>query len=141
MIATQQRNQYLRDQILNATPARLLTMLYDRLVLDINRAEAAQLDGNWAAASEQLIHAQAIVTELSSSLQSGVWDGSEGLFATYVYVGNALMNANITRNVDLTREARDLVAPLREAWHEAAALLPGSVSISSAPQKGGMAYA
>lgn len=138
-VATQHRNQYLRDQILNASPARLLTMLYDRLLLDLNRAEAAQLEGNWLAAGEQLVHAQAIVTELSSSLKSGVWDGSDGLFATYVYVGNALMNANITRNVELTREARELIVPLREAWHEAAALLPGSVS--SAPQKGGMAYA
>jgi flagellar protein FliS len=139
MMVTQQRNQYLRDQILNATPARLLTMLYDRLLLDLNRAEAAQEAANWPAASEQLVHAQAIITELSSSLKSGVWDGSDDLFATYIYVNNTLMNANITRNVELTREARDLITPLREAWHEAAALLPGSVT--AAPQKGGMAYA
>lgn len=139
MMVTQQRNQYLRDQILSATPARLLTMLYDRLLLDLNRAEAAQAQENWAAASEQLIHAQAIVTELSSSLKTGVWDGSDDLFATYVYVTNALMNANITRSIELTREARELITPLREAWHEAAALLPGSVA--PAPQKGGMAYA
>lgn len=139
MMVTQQRNQYLRDQILSATPARLLTMMYDRLLLDLNRAEAAQAQENWMAASEQLVHAQAIVTELSSSLKSGVWDGSDDLFATYVYVNNALMNANITRSIGLTREARELITPLREAWHEAAALLPGSVSPS--PQKGGMAYA
>jgi flagellar protein FliS len=139
MMVTQQRNQYLRDQILNATPARLLTMLYDRLLLDLNRAEAAQATESWAAASEQLIHAQAIVSELASSLKSGVWDGSDDLFATYIYVNNALMNANITRNIGLTREARELITPLREAWHEAAAMLPGSVS--PAPQKGGMAYA
>lgn len=139
MMVTQQRNQYLRDQILNATPARLLTMMYDRLILDLNRAEAAQTQQNWMAASEQLVHAQAIITELSSSLKSGVWDGSDDLFATYVYVNNALMSANITRSIELTREARELIMPLREAWHEAAALLPGSVS--AATQKGGMTYA
>jgi hypothetical protein len=34
-----QRNQYLADSVLSAPPARLLTMLYDRLLLDLARAE------------------------------------------------------------------------------------------------------
>ena len=37
-----QRNQYLEDSVLSAPPARLLTMLYDRLLLDLGRAETAQ---------------------------------------------------------------------------------------------------
>ena len=120
MSAATLRNQYLRDQVLNATPARLLTMLYDRLLLDLNRAAGFQEAANWPAASEQLKHAQDIVTELSSSLKTDVWDGAAGLFATYTYVGNALMNANIHRNIELTREAIALLEPLRQAWHEAA---------------------
>ena len=36
------RAQYNRDVILTATPTHLLTMLYDRLLLDLGRAEAAQ---------------------------------------------------------------------------------------------------
>lgn len=115
------RNQYLRDQVLNATPARLLTMLYDRLVLDMKRAESAQVAGDWTAASEQLIHAQAIITELASSLKRDIWDGAEGLFAVYTYVSNALMNANINRDVKLTRESIERIEPLRQTWHEAAA--------------------
>lgn len=132
MSAAALRNQYLRDQVLNATPARLLTMLYDRLLLDLNRAAGFQESGNWPAASEQLKHAQDIITELSGSLNADVWDGASGLFATYNYVGNALMNANINRNVALTREAISLLEPLRQAWHEAAAMLPSSASAAAA---------
>ena len=121
-----QRSQYNRDAILSATPVRLLTMLYDRLLLDLGRAEVAQLDGRWPAASENLVHAQAIVAELMSTLKVEVWDGGEGLLALYTYASTALINANIQRDVALTRECIALLEPLRQAWHEAAAQLPAT---------------
>ena len=119
-----QRNQYLADSVLSAPPARLLTMLYDRLLLDLGRAEAAQQSTNWAVATETLLHAQAIVTELSSSLKVDAWDGADGLLGVYNYVSTALINANIQRNAGLTREAIELLEPLRQAWHDAAAAVP-----------------
>ena len=118
------RSQYNRDAILSASPVRLLTMLYDRLMLDLGRAEAAQLGGNWPVATENLVHAQAIVSELSSTLNMTGWDGAEGLFALYTFVGNAMATANIHRDVERTREAILLLEPLRQSWHEAAASLP-----------------
>ena len=120
-----QRNQYLADSVLSAPPARLLTMLYDRLLLDLGRAEVAQQGANWAVANENLLHAQAIVTELSSSLKVDAWDGADGLLGVYNYVSTALINANIQRNAALTREAIELLEPLRQAWHDAAAAVPG----------------
>ncbi len=114
-----QRAQYLNDSVLSASPARLLTMLYDRLLLDLGRAEAAQEAANWAVATENLVHAQAIITELSSSLKTDVWDGADGLLGLYNYVSTALVNANIQRNPGLTREAIALLEPLRLAWHQA----------------------
>jgi flagellar protein FliS len=118
------RAQLNREAVLSATPVRLLTMLYDRLLLDLGRAEIAQNIEDWAVASENLLHAQAIVSELSSSLNVEVWEGGEGLFALYTYVSNALMSANIHRDVARTREAIALLEPLRQTWHEAAELLP-----------------
>ena len=122
--AQAKRNQFQRDAIMSATPARLLTMLYDRLLLDLNRAEAAQQAQQWSVASENLIHAQAIVSELMSTLKTDVWDGGEGLKALYTYTLNAMMNANIHRDSARTRECIELLEPLREAWHEAADQLP-----------------
>jgi flagellar protein FliS len=119
-----QRNQYLADSVLSAPPARLLTMLYDRLLLDLGRAEAAQQAANWVLANENLLHAQAIVTELSSSLKVDAWDGADGLLGVYNYVSTALINANIQRDAALTGEAIALLEPLRQTWHEAAAAVP-----------------
>jgi flagellar secretion chaperone FliS len=114
------RNQYNRDAILSATPARLLTMLYDRLLLDLSRAERAQESQNWAVASENLVHAQAIVAELSSSLKLDAWDGAVGLFELYTFVSTTLVEANIRRDPGRTRSCITLLEPLRDAWHQAA---------------------
>jgi flagellar protein FliS len=127
-----QRSQYNRDVILSATPARLLTMLYDRLLLDLGRAEAAQLALNWTVSTENLLHAQDIIAELSSSLDVDAWDGADGLLAVYSYVSNALISANLDRDVERTRESIALLEPLRTAWHEAAVQLPASVAAPAA---------
>lgn len=121
--AANARQHYARDAILSASPARLLTMLYDRLLLDLRRAEAAQEATDWQTANTQLLHAQDIVLELSSTLRPDVWDGADGLRGLYEYVRMALVNANIHRDVARTREAITLLTPLQEAWHAAAGAL------------------
>jgi flagellar protein FliS len=123
-----QRSQYNRDAVLSATPVRLLTMLYDRLLLDLGRAEAAHQAEHWPVAAENLLHAQAIVAELTTSLNVDAWDGGEGLLALYNYVSTALINANIHRDVEGVRECITLLEPLRQTWHEAAALMPAQVA-------------
>ena len=99
-------------------------MLYDRLLLDLGRAETAQQSANWPVASENLLHGQAIIAELISSLKTDAWDGADGLLGLYNYAFTALVNANIQRDPALTREAIELLEPLRQAWHEAAAAIP-----------------
>jgi flagellar secretion chaperone FliS len=130
--STSQRNQYLADSVLSAPPARLLTMLYDRLLLDLGRAEAAQQAANWPVASENLLHGQAIIAELISSLKTDSWDGADGLLGLYNYAFTALVNANIQRDPALTREAIELLEPLRQAWHEAAAAIPAAQPAAAA---------
>jgi flagellar secretion chaperone FliS len=123
------RAAYNRDAVLSASPARLLTMLYDRLLLDLHRAEAAQESERWDVASENLVHAQAIVGELASSLRPEVWDGGDALLALYQFVTRSLVSANVQRNADRTRECIALLEPLRAAWHEAAAETSATASV------------
>lgn len=117
------RNQYNQDAILSASPSRLLTMLFDRLMLDLQRAEAAQLAQDWAAASTQLKHAQDVVAELSGSLQVDRWDGGQNLLAIYLFCSTQLVQANLRRDVEATRAVAAILEPLRQTWHEAAGML------------------
>ena len=103
-----------------APPERLLTMLYDRMVLDLDRAHAALEEGNRQEASRQLTHAQDIVHELRCSLDITAWDGAPALMSLYDYLFTRLVSANVAGDVAMVQESRDLVAPLRDAWHQAA---------------------
>jgi flagellar protein FliS len=123
---TLRRAQYNRDVILTATPTHLLTMLYDRLLLDLNRAESAQEIEDWETSSENLLHAQDIVAELTSSLNTEKWDGADGLLGVYNFAARALIYANTHRDIASTRLCITLLEPLRQTWHEAAAALPVS---------------
>lgn len=131
MNAAQKRAQLNREAVLSASPARLLTMLYDRLLLDLGRAEAAQQNEQWAVASENLIHAQAIIAELSSTLKLDVWDGAADLMALYTYATTAMMNANTSRDAARTRECIELLEPLRQSWHEAAQLQAAAAPLAA----------
>ncbi|MDQ4213191.1 flagellar export chaperone FliS [Microbacterium sp. ASV81] len=125
------RQQYLEQQVASASPARLVTMLYDRLLVDIDRAVAAQDGGDPVGAGSHLTHAQSIVAELSGSL-TDVWDGAEDLRALYTYLTGRLIVANVTRDRAAAAECREIVEPLREAWHEAAAALTPSPAAAPA---------
>jgi len=125
---TAARSLYNRDAVLSASPARILTMLYDRLLLDLQRAESAQVAGNWTAASPNLLHAQEIVAQLSSSLKPELWEGGPGLSAIYTFVTTTLISANVDRSVERTRECIALLEPLRQSWHQAAATVAATSS-------------
>lgn len=128
-LRAQQLSRYNDDAVLSAPPARLLTMLYDRLLLDLKRAQLAQEGSNWDVARENLLHAQSIVGELRSTLRTDAWDGAASLASIYDYSMEALIGANIYRDVERTKECIELLEPLRQGWHEAAAQL----STDSAP--------
>jgi len=114
------RERYLADSIATASPAKLLTMLYDRLVLDLNRGEEALRTSDRNAASQHLIHAQDIVLELRTSLNMDAWAGADRLAQIYTFLLTELVGANINGDGDRVASCRGLVEPLRDAWREAA---------------------
>ena len=128
MSAASLRARYLGDSVATASPQQVLVMLYDRLALDLERAQRAVAAGDRQEASEQLQHAQAIVYELLSSLRVDVWDGGPRLAALYNWLISEMVQANIKLDTNRISSCRQVVEPLRDAWRQAAASLAGSVS-------------
>jgi flagellar protein FliS len=120
MTTSAMRERYLNDSISTASPARLLVMLYDRLVLDLVQAEEALTAGDRTAAGAPLMHAQEIILELRSTLKLDVWDGAQGLADLYGFLLTELISANVKGDVGKVASSRQLVEPLRDAWREAA---------------------
>ena len=114
------RNAYLGASIKTASPARLLVMLCDRLVLDLQRGRDAQVAGDREEANTQLLHAQDIVMELRSSLDTKAWKGGEQLGAIYDWMFSQLVKANTRMDVATTEHVLKLATEIADAWRQAA---------------------
>lgn len=114
------RDRYVKDAVSTATPATLLIMLYDRLVLDLLRGEAALREGKRDQANEQLNHAQDIISELANTLDIDAWDGAKQLMSVYTFLLTTLVEANVNGDADMVASCRELVEPLQDAWQRAA---------------------
>jgi flagellar protein FliS len=120
MTNTNARAAYLDASIATASPARLLVMLFDRLVLDVQRGLDAQRRGDFEETHRQLTHAQDIVLELQGSLKADEFKGGYQLAALYSFLHRQLVMANIRRDAAITDEVLTLVTDLCDAWRQAA---------------------
>ena len=120
------RNTYTRNTVSTASPAKLLTMLYDRLVRDLTNAVKAIDQGSIAQANSELQHAQQLVLELRTSLDVDAWSGGPGLDQLYTYLYGELVAANVGKDARRVAVCLEIIEPLRDAWHQAAsgALVP-----------------
>lgn len=123
MSAAALRARYVSDSVATAPPARLLVMLYDRLALDLERAEEALARKDRAEANAQLQHAQEIVMELLGSLKVDAWEGGPRLASLYAWMTSELIDANVKQDRGKVASCRRVLRPLHEAWAEAAKLV------------------
>lgn len=114
------RATYMDATIATASPSRLLVMLFDRLVLDVQRGLEAQRRGDFEETHRQLTHAQDIVMELQSSLRADEFRGGYDLAALYGFLHRQLIMANIRKDAAITDDVLTLVTDLCDAWRQAA---------------------
>ena len=114
------QNAYLEASVATASPARLLVMLCDRLVVDLTRGLEAQRANNVETAHRELLHAQEIVLELRCSLRTDAWAGGPGLASLYDFLHLELVRANVTKDAGITEGCLGLVTDLAATWREAA---------------------
>ena len=112
--------RYTGDATQTVSPARLLTMLYDRAVNDLGTAEEAMRRGDVATTGERIGRAQEILLELHATLDTSVWPEGEPLAQLYLWIVNELMQARVRKDPEQVAQCRLLLEPLRDAWHEAA---------------------
>lgn len=120
MAADDIRARYLSDRVLTASPAQRVVMLYDRLGLDIARAQDAHARNDLAAVGSHLNHAVQIIAELRSSLDITTWSGGENLASIYTYLLTNLMSAARADGAGQLPHLAKIVTDLRAAWHQAA---------------------
>lgn len=114
-------NQYQNNQILNATPERILIMLYDGAIRFCRQAMQAMDDGNRQVFSEKIGRAMAIICEFANTLNHEVGgDIARDLDALYSFMTKELTRANIENERKPLETVENLLVGLRETWVEAA---------------------
>lgn len=101
------------------TQQRLLVMLYDRVMRDIDDADAAIRSGDRHACNGALLHAQEIIAELERALDPTIWDAAKELATVYMYVQGRLVRANVAQDLAALDLCRTALGPLRDAWTKA----------------------
>ncbi len=129
---TKSYQSYYEDDVLGASPLKLVQLLYRAALDSIAAARRFVRLGDIRSRSRAVSKAMTIVTELSLSLnveQGG--ELSRKLAQLYGYVEKLLIRANFEQREQPLEEAERLLSTLAEAW---ATIIPEErASVSHAP--------
>jgi flagellar protein FliS len=113
--------QYLMQQLMSASPAKLVAMLYDRAVSLLNETidaiDKKDVHRRWRAnkkATEVICH----LWETLDMERGG--DVAANLNQLYGFMLKRLTAVDIDNNAEAAREVIKLLEPLRKSWHEMA---------------------
>lgn len=110
------RNRYVSDGAGVVPPPRLLIMLFDRLVADVEQAYSALDAGELMAVNDKLCHAQSILLELHAALDIEAWPEGAQLGQVYLWLTTSLMKANVQKDSDLMKSCLHMLKELQSAW-------------------------
>lgn len=108
--------------VVDATPHKLVALLFDGFFESLGRARAALASGDTETKGREIGRAARIVEEglkAGLDLQAGGALASD-LAALYAYVGLRLIQANLKNDADMLDECQRLMQPLRDAWRSIA---------------------
>ena len=114
---------YKETQIKTATPGKLILMMYDGAIKNLNQALQEMDDEHrrYDSISTSLIKAQDIIAELMISLDfERGGEIAKNLFGLYVFMNRRLLDGNIKKDKAPLEEVKTLLLELRGAWAEAA---------------------
>jgi flagellar secretion chaperone FliS len=121
------QQHYRSDSVATASPAQLVTMLYDRALQGIHAARLhltpeATAPNRLELANKELVHVQRIVTELQVTLDfERGGDVARSLDDLYTWCLSQLVEANLTKNPVPLDSVEKTISGIRDAWVTASA--------------------
>lgn len=113
------KNDYLINQVMSASPNKLIEMLIEGAIKSIKKAEMAIEDKKIEAANNEIVHAQDIVDELKFSVNKEIeGDIPQQLISTYDVVEQELIQANIHKDKNHLEIALTILNELLDAWKQ-----------------------
>lgn len=112
-------NIYKQNQILNATPKKLVVLLYEGAIKNLKLAELSAEEKKIEATGTALIKAQNIISELMNTLDfENGGEVAQNLSQLYDYLLTELIKANSSKQSEDIKRSRVMLEELRDAWIE-----------------------
>lgn len=115
---TQIYEQYKKTSVETLSPGKLLLMLYNGCIKNIESAKKAIAAKDAEKAHDQIVKAQNIIIELMTTLNMD-YEISMRLMTVYDYIYNQMVEANIKKDSELLDEIRIFLIDLRDTWEGA----------------------
>lgn len=106
--------------MLTATPERLVVMLYDGARRFLFQAAVAMREGNIELTNNRLQRAEAIISELNTTLDMSAGEVADRLRSIYLFSSRHLMQARIERSPEMIDEVSQLLDTVGDAWRRLA---------------------
>ena len=118
-MSTTVRDNYLRTEVMTATPQKLQLMLIEAALRFGYQAQQAWSESREDAATEALVRCQQVVTELLCSLNP---EGDPQLIrrvaSVYLYIFRTLTTAQMQRDANRLTDALRVLEEERQTWRE-----------------------
>lgn len=114
---TSAHNAYKQNSVTTASPGELTLMLYNGCLKFLTKAKRAIEEKDIQGKNTNLLKAQAIISELMSTLNLDI-EVAKNMLALYEYMNHRLVEANIQNNVSYIEEVEGLVMEFRDTWKE-----------------------
>jgi flagellar secretion chaperone FliS len=109
--------EYLKTKVMTASPEMLTLMLWDGAIRFAEQGKDAILKKDIEGSYKSLVRAQRIMTELTTNLKHDMNPDLCGkLAALYNFIYRRLVDANLTKNVQLVDDALEIMRHQRETW-------------------------
>lgn len=113
------QENYLKTQVMSASPNKLIEMLLEGAIKKIRIAKLALETGKLAQMGENLLKAQDIVMELRYSINEEIESPiPQELIQLYEYMYQRLVIANVDRDTEAMDEVQKLLTELLDAWKQ-----------------------
>jgi flagellar protein FliS len=134
---------YRQTNVLSADPLKLVRMCYDGAIGSLKLSRDAYITRDYEAKGKSLMKTLDIIHELNASLdlEKG-GDVAKNLRALYLYLVQALTEADLKRNLKVFDDVIQMLEELKSAWQEIACECSGNISrptVQVMPQAAGKA--
>lgn len=113
------KENYLANQVLQASPKRLIELLLEGCIKNLKQANLAIEKQNINLAHNKLVRAQDIISELRYSINEEVGgEVAKQFIQLYEYINQQLLLANVKKDVTIIQKVQQMVEELLDTWKQ-----------------------